>query len=114
MRKAAIIGTVMAVIFFTAPVHADNPMTKFGRGMCNIVTFHFEILEQSKRVKAEQGSLYGMTYGLVKGFAMSIVRAAVGVYEVATFPIPYPPDYQPILRDPVSFFPEPKKPSQQA
>ena len=107
IMSLAIVGLLL--LGLSMPSYADNPMSKFGRGLCNIVTFHFEIFEQSKRVKDAEGSLSGMTYGIVKGVAMAVVRAVVGVYEVATFPIPYPSGYKPILTDPVSFFPEPKK-----
>ncbi|MDP2912828.1 MAG: exosortase system-associated protein, TIGR04073 family [Candidatus Omnitrophota bacterium] len=91
------------------PEAMQNPVTKFGRGLCNLVTFHFEIFEQSRRVKALHGSCAGMTYGLIKGFLMAGVRAVVGAYEASTFFIPYPADYKPILTDPVSFFPRPSK-----
>lgn len=102
---------LIVLIILNVPISAfaGNPITKFGRGLCNIVTFHFEIMEQSSRIKASHGSLAGMTYGLGKGIGMALVRALVGIYEVVTFPIPYPEGYEPILKDPVSFFPEPKK-----
>jgi len=91
------------------PEIPGNPINKFGRGMCNLVTFPMEIIEQSKRVKAEYGSTAGMSYGMGRGLLMAGVRAIVGVYEVATFFIPYPVGYKPILTDPVSFFPQPRK-----
>jgi hypothetical protein len=37
---------------------------------------------------------------------MMCVRAVVGVYEIATFPIPLPKGYGPILKDPEFFFEE--------
>jgi len=111
MRKviSVLLVTALAVIFSGAGYAADNPVNKLGRGFCNIVTFHFEIFEQSKRIKAKEGSLKGMTYGLGKGVVMACVRLLVGAYEVATFPVPYPENYGPILKDPVSFFPAPKE-----
>jgi len=110
MRKKLIIGLVTVYILsLAAPARCENPITKFSRGACNLATFHFEIFEQSRRVKNTDGWLAGMTYGLGKGIAMSVVRALVGAYEVVTFPIPYPVNYEPILKDPVSFFPEPKE-----
>lgn len=87
-----------------------DPLTKFGRGLCNLLTFYMEVPEQSKRVKDAYGSCAGMTYGVGRGILMAVVRAVVGVYEVTTFFIPYPVEYKPILTDPVSFFPEPPKP----
>lgn len=111
MKRVLIIGLIAFSVLSIATLSysGENPVTKFGRGLCNIVTFHFEIFEQSRRVKDAHGSVAGMTYGLGKGIVMAGVRAIVGVYEIVTFPIPYPEDYQPILTDPVSFFPSPKK-----
>ena len=86
-----------------------DPLTKFGRGLCNFVTFYMEIPEQSKRVKTEHGECAAMTYGLGKGLFMAGARALVAVYEITTFFVPYPAGYKPILTDPVSFFPEPPK-----
>jgi putative exosortase-associated protein (TIGR04073 family) len=110
--KRSVMAALITLAFLNAalPVYAaDNPITKFSRGLCNLVTFQFEIIEQSKRVKTEHGSAAAMTYGLAKGIAMAGVRALVGAYEVVTFSIPYPASYRPILTDPISFFPEEKK-----
>ncbi len=52
------------------------------------------------------GVPYGVTIGFVQGLAVGVARTAVGVYELATFPIPVPSDYQPILSPQFSFEPE--------
>lgn len=93
----------------TEPEAMGDPVTKFGRGLCNMTTFHFELFEQSRRVKTRHGSLAGMTYGILKGVVMAGVRLVVGAYECATFFIPCPAGYEPILTDPVSFYPRPSK-----
>ncbi len=112
-RFVVVVGVVCVLTSGTlgaaASASSDDAIQKFSRGLCNIVTCPFEIIEQSKRVKASDGSCAGMTYGLLRGIAMTGVRALVGVYEVITFPIPVPKGYQPILREPISFFPEPAK-----
>lgn len=111
VRKTNIV-CVIAFFIFTLQAHAaygDNLLTKLSRGLCNIVTCPMEIIEQSKKVKDASGSLAGMTYGLGKGVVMTCVRGVIGAYEVVTFPIPYPNSYGPILTDPVSYFPEPRK-----
>jgi putative exosortase-associated protein (TIGR04073 family) len=43
------------------------------------------------------GIPYGMTVGFFQGFLTGVARTGVGVYELATFPVPVPADYQPIL-----------------
>ena len=101
--------SVVCLAAWTAPLYCDDAVQKLSRGICNVVTCYFEVFEQSKRVKEASGSVAGMTYGFAKGVTMTAVRALAGVYEIATFPLPYPKDYQPILKDPVSFFPAPPK-----
>lgn len=43
------------------------------------------------------GVPYGATVGFVQGFLVGAARTGVGIYELATFPVPLPADYQPIL-----------------
>ncbi len=113
MRKITVMILIVSLLACSA-AWAQGPVEKLSRGLCNIATFYFEIFEQSKKVKAEEGSLAGMTYGLGRGLLMACVRALIGVYEVVTFPVPLPEEgYAPILTDPVSFFPEPQKSSGQ-
>ncbi len=45
----------------------------------------------------EHGLPYGVTVGFVQGMAVGLARTVVGVYELATFPIPVPADYEPVL-----------------
>jgi len=83
--------------------YCDDALKKLGRGLCNCLTFPLEIIEQVKRTNLSDGPLAGCTYGLLKGIGMMGVRAMVGVYEVATFPVPLPKNYEPILKDPEFF-----------
>jgi putative exosortase-associated protein (TIGR04073 family) len=43
------------------------------------------------------GPTYGLTVGFLEGIALGLGRTAVGVFELVTFPIPFPRDYEPIL-----------------
>jgi putative exosortase-associated protein (TIGR04073 family) len=70
---------------------------KLGRGVANALFGWLEVpatasLRYEERDTA--GSLLaGAAYGAVRG----VVRTAVGVYEAATFFLPYPEDFAPIL-----------------
>ena len=70
---------------------------KLGRGVSNAIGGWLEIPLNIHKRYAENdpaASLFtGACYGLVKG----VVRTGVGVYEVATFFLPYPEDFAPIL-----------------
>ena len=105
-----ILFVVLTVALITSVVatnaYCDNALKKLGRGLCNCITFPFELFEQIKRTNLSDGPMAAMTYGLVQGIGMMGVRAVVGVYEVATFPIAFPKHYAPILTDPEFFFEE--------
>ena len=53
-----------------------------------------------------EGAPAGWTEGFAKGLGMTIVRPAIGVYELATAPFPAPPNFEPILEPeyPWSYF----------
>ena len=103
-RFIAIVMIFLCVVATVSPAHCDTPLKKFGRGVANIIFSPIEIFEQQSRVSTDDGPMAGITYGLFKGVLMMGVRALVGVYEIATFPIPYPAKYRAILNDPEFFF----------
>ena len=70
---------------------------KLGRGVSNVLFGWAEIpLNIHKRyTESDTGGSYisGAVHGVVKG----VVRTGVGVYETATFFLPYPEDFRPVL-----------------
>ena len=106
-KRLFIIGLIsLFIIVSFTPAYGDTSLKKLGRGVSNCLTFPAEILLQISRVNTSDGPIAALTWGVLKGFAWSSVRAIVGVYEVATFPIPYPKNYRPIMTDPEFFFEE--------
>ena len=104
VKKIFVLFIVALFIVVSAtPAFCGDPLTKLGRGLCNMVTFPLEMAEQPSRVKESDGPFAGATVGVLKGLQMTIERAVVGVYEVVTFMVPCPKDYQPILKDPEYF-----------
>ena len=81
-----------------------DPLKKLGRGVCNAVTFPFEIPNQIQRTNNTDGPMAAYTWGVLKGVGMTALRAVVGVYEIVTFPFPFPEGYKPILTDPEFIF----------
>jgi putative exosortase-associated protein (TIGR04073 family) len=89
-----------------------GPESKLGRGMSNV----FEPVRMGEiRRSVEQTTIFdspsvGYTAGMVNGIDHTVVRTAMGVYEVVTFPLP---PYQPLLSryvKPTPVFPESYKP----
>jgi len=97
-----VIGMVisMAMTGEAADTASDKAMQKLGRGFLNIFDAATEIPGTMMRSTAEDGVASGMTVGTVNGVVNTVLRAVVGVYEVVTFAIPIPADYEPILDDP--------------
>lgn len=92
-------ASIISPVSFAEPGRGD-PLRKLGRGLSNCVTFPIEIPNQISKTNNTDGAMAAFTYGVVKGITMTMFRAVVGVYEVATFPIPFPKNYEPILTDP--------------
>ena len=102
--KSIISGLIFLFLVSLADLaYCDTALKKLGRGLCNVITSPFEIPEQTQRVNNSDGPMAAVTYGFLKGVVMTGVRAVVGVYEIATFPIPFPRQYKPILKDPEFF-----------
>jgi len=108
MRK--LLASLMVVLFvmsLTACAYCDSkengPMRKLGRGGSNCVTFPCEIPNRMNIATKRFGSAMGLGYGFFEGIAMMVFRLGLGMYEVATFPIPNPEGYGPILDDPEFF-----------
>ena len=107
MRRIIVSALIsIMVLSLAVPAFCDDPVKKLGRGICNTISCPLEILDQVKKTNNSDGPAAGITLGVLKGVGMMCVRAIVGVYEIATFPIPIPKDYKPILTDPEFFFEE--------
>jgi len=105
MKKLFSICLVLLIILsISTPGYCNGPIKKLTRGVSNIATFPFEMYNRIKETNDRSGVMMAATYGVVEGFAMMVFRLAAGMYEVATFPIPMPEKYEPILKDPEFFF----------
>jgi len=103
MKKVFALIIVVSMVCSASALAADdanNAMTKLGRGLLNIVDAVTEIPGTIVRESNAEGAAVGLTKGTIVGVVNTVVRAVVGVYEVATFPLPIPADYEPILDDP--------------
>jgi len=89
-----------------------GPEQKFGRGLSNT----FEVVRMGElRRSIEQTTIfdspnYGFTTGVARGLDHSLERTGLGIFEVATFPLP---PYHPIFTryvKPTPVFPDSYKP----
>jgi putative exosortase-associated protein (TIGR04073 family) len=102
MRKLIFLFTVTAAVVLTG---CSGPEHKLARGLDNTMEL---VRWGDLRQSFEQSAVFSSpdvsySYGMIHGIDSSIKRAGLGVFEVATFPIP---SYQPILTDYVPAHPQ--------
>jgi len=101
--------TLLLAVSFIAPGYCGSPMEKLGRGACNLVTWPLELFHRMNEANKRGGVEEAATYGLLEGLWMMTLRAAVGFWEVVTFPVALPENYGPVLTDPEFFIRFPQK-----
>jgi putative exosortase-associated protein (TIGR04073 family) len=67
------------------------------RGVANVATGWVEIPKQIYLTFSEEGPAKGLTAGPLNGIGMTLVRTVTGVVEIATFFIPVPGFYDPLV-----------------
>ena len=75
----------------------QNALRKLGRGVANVLFGIVEVPNQITKVTSEHGGGAGATYGVGKGFVRWMGREFTGVYDIVTFPVPFPKGYKPIM-----------------
>ena len=89
------------------PGLAQQIGTKFVRGVANLTTGWVEIPKQIYVVGSNEGWVAGALRGPFDGLGMFAARTIAGAYEILTFPIPVPPNYQPMLSPDYVWDPDP-------
>jgi putative exosortase-associated protein (TIGR04073 family) len=106
MKKIVAIFIII-VLFSAVTAVADDitsgPVKKLGRGVANVLTSPFALIQGMGDAKEEGGIFAGCTWGVFMGVVNVVKRIAVGAFEIATFPVPIPENYGPILTDPEFF-----------
>lgn len=104
IKKIFMIALVSLFIMnLSGNAFCDDQLKKLGRGLSNVLTCPLELPEQTSRTNNSDGPFAALTVGVLKGLGMTVARACVGIYEAATFLMPYPKDFKPILKDPEYF-----------
>lgn len=94
MKPVIVVGIVLLFILgATASAYAQDPIHKAGRGMVNVLTGWFELPRQVDLGRQEDNPVKGMGFGIIRGLGLTLLRSGVGLYEVLTFPIPFPKNF---------------------
>ena len=103
MRK--IIRVLLVVLFAgSAVVHATEiesegtMLRKLQRGFLNIALSPIEVSNELSKEKKNDTFPPSWVAGLGRGTFFMVGRALTGAYEMVTFPVPYPANYQPVLK----------------
>ena len=96
----------VATLVWPVVANADTALQKAGRGLAAMTTPFLEIPGNIKVTTEREGAPAGWTKGFAMGLGMTLIRPAIGVYELVTAPIPAPPNFEPILEPeyPWSYF----------
>ena len=71
---------------------------KLGRGISNVAFGWLEIPKGIQDVGEKNNFIAAITWGPVYGIGKAAVRTVAGAYEVVTFPVPLPKDFQPLVQ----------------
>ena len=87
---------LISVLYVNAS-YANGPFTKLGRGLANTFTGWIELFTTTHKACLEHDYMVGYLYGLPEGVVRSLLRTIAGIYEVVSFPIPIPADYESVI-----------------
>lgn len=91
LSKMSVVGLLVVFIFIcTTDTYGGNPIRKLGRGITNVAFGALEIPMKVNDMNKDEGGLAAVTYGTFLGIAYFLAREAVGIVDVATFPVPLP------------------------
>jgi putative exosortase-associated protein (TIGR04073 family) len=101
----SVFAAVSAACFFS--IGCAGPENKLGRGLLNVteLTRLGEVRRSMEQTALWDGTDMAYTTGFFRGLNRSLVRTAIGAFEVATFPIPTP-TYDPLLTPKGPLYPD--------
>lgn len=99
MKKVIILAVVFSLLISVMPAYAKNPGDKLKRGLANVCgSFILEIPKtMGEEWEQSNNAALGCTTGFFKGIFRSVARMGSGLWDVLTFPISIPGDYEPIF-----------------
>ena len=103
MKKAFITMLVLALficMYITANAEpsTNNAGRKLCRGVANVATGWVEIIRQPYEESIASNPARGLTVGLFRGIIMALARTGSGAYDIVTFPVPFPNDYDSLVQ----------------
>ncbi len=97
LRKTIALLFIFALLA-AKPVLAEDAVGKLSRGLVNIVTSPVEYYVQYNLEAEGSNPLAGLIGGLIYGTGYTAARIFSGAYDIVTFPIPMPRNYEPLMK----------------
>ncbi len=98
MRKMTVLVLTAGILALNFCVYAQGPVEKFGRGIANTATGWLEVPLEIGRKNSSEGAASAIFVGPFAGLAKAVWRTFSGVYDVFTFFIPAPKDYDSLVK----------------
>ena len=95
--SVAVAAAIVCSFSLAAFAEGRGPFDKLGTGLSNFITSPGEILDSVMEDRTGEGMAAGKSHGLLEGMSRFVMKMTTGIVEVATFPLPWPNDYEPIL-----------------
>lgn len=97
LKKAGL--TLIVLMMVSNPgALAGDPVTKLSRGLSNMVSSPVEYANQYMKFTEEADVFSPIFKGLIYGTVAMAGRLLAGAFETATFLIPVPPNYEPLIQ----------------
>src|SRR2546427_5938207 len=102
MRRSLSLLTLIAAAIFVGWAGQEH---KFGRGMNNVteIARQGEMRRSIEQTAIWEGAEASYTAGVIRGLNRTIVRTAIGAFEIVTFPLP---PYGPLLASTNRLYPD--------
>jgi putative exosortase-associated protein (TIGR04073 family) len=99
LALALAFSSVHAEASVVEKMNSNKALTKFGRGVTNVVTSPAELVTQiPPAMEQSPDYLTGFIVSIGRGIGYGLLRAGAGIYDIATCPFPGPTDYKPIMK----------------
>lgn len=109
ISKKAVIFLSAGLLVLAQGLHAkeplyaeDNPASKLGRGVTNVVFSPGEYIVQTAKLMENHDPVTAYFGGIFQGTWRMAERIGGGIYEIVTFPIPVPKKYRPLMDPPTT------------
>ena len=109
ISKKAVFFVLAGLLVLAQGLHAgeafyedDNPASKLGRGIVNVISSPGEYLLQTQKLMETHDPLTAYFGGVLQGTCKMVERIGGGFYEIVTFPVPFPQKYKPLMDPPTT------------